>query len=105
MTLAPRPPHRRQLLLAAAAALAMPSRAQRGTWPEGPVRITLAYPPGGLSDGVVRELATHLSPLLGVPVEQQRRKTYQVLKWVGLQHRALAALQRQLVPAEELVTV
>lgn len=28
--------------------------------------------------------------VLGVPVEQQRRKTYQVLKWVGLQHRALA---------------
>ena len=28
--------------------------------------------------------------VLGVPVEQQRRRTYQVLKWVGLQHRALA---------------
>lgn len=28
--------------------------------------------------------------VLGVPVEQQRRKTYQVLKWVGLQHRAMA---------------
>lgn len=28
--------------------------------------------------------------VLGVPVDQQRRKTYQVLKWVGLQHRALA---------------
>ena len=28
--------------------------------------------------------------VLGVPVEQQRRKTYQVLKWVGLQHRATA---------------
>ncbi len=26
--------------------------------------------------------------VLGVPIEQQRRKTYQVLKWVGLQHRA-----------------
>jgi cell division transport system ATP-binding protein len=25
--------------------------------------------------------------VLGVPVEQQRRRTYQVLKWVGLQHR------------------
>ena len=25
--------------------------------------------------------------VLGMPVEQQRRKTYQVLKWVGLQHR------------------
>ncbi len=28
--------------------------------------------------------------VLGVPLEQQRRKTYQVLKWVGLQHRATA---------------
>ena len=28
--------------------------------------------------------------VLGVPVEQQRRRTYQVLKWVGLQHRAMA---------------
>ena len=28
--------------------------------------------------------------VLGVPIEQQRRRTYQVLKWVGLQHRALA---------------
>jgi len=25
--------------------------------------------------------------VLGLPVEQQRRRTYQVLKWVGLQHR------------------
>ena len=28
--------------------------------------------------------------VLGVPIDQQRRRTYQVLKWVGLQHRALA---------------
>ena len=26
--------------------------------------------------------------VLGLPVEQQRRRTYQVLKWVGLQHRS-----------------
>ena len=25
--------------------------------------------------------------VLGLPVEEQRRRTYQVLKWVGLQHR------------------
>lgn len=25
--------------------------------------------------------------VLGVPIEHQRRRTYQVLKWVGLQHR------------------
>ena len=28
--------------------------------------------------------------VLGTPVEQQRRRTYQVLKWVGLQHRLQA---------------
>ena len=28
--------------------------------------------------------------VLGMPVEQQRRRTYQVLKWVGLQHRSNA---------------
>jgi cell division transport system ATP-binding protein len=28
--------------------------------------------------------------VLGVPVDQQRRRTYQVLKWVGLQHRLQA---------------
>lgn len=33
---------------------------------------------------------TFVMRVLGVPVEQQRRKTYQVLKWVGLQHRAMA---------------
>jgi cell division transport system ATP-binding protein len=33
---------------------------------------------------------TFVMRVLGVPVDQQRRKTYQVLKWVGLQHRALA---------------
>src|SRR5687768_7375807 len=33
---------------------------------------------------------TFVMRVLGVPVDQQRRRTYQVLKWVGLQHRALA---------------
>jgi cell division transport system ATP-binding protein len=28
--------------------------------------------------------------VLGLPLEQQRRRTYQVLKWVGLQHRLQA---------------
>ena len=33
---------------------------------------------------------TFVMRVLGVPVEQQRRRTYQVLKWVGLQHRLQA---------------
>jgi cell division transport system ATP-binding protein len=38
--------------------------------------------------------------VLGQPIEQQRRRTYQVLKWVGLQHR-LNALPDQLSGGEQ----
>jgi cell division transport system ATP-binding protein len=38
--------------------------------------------------------------VLGQPIEEQRRKTYQVLKWVGLQHR-LNALPEELSGGEQ----
>src|SRR5215213_9839071 len=38
--------------------------------------------------------------VLGQPVEQQRRRTYQVLKWVGLQHR-LNAFAEELPGGEQ----
>jgi cell division transport system ATP-binding protein len=38
--------------------------------------------------------------VLGQPIEQQRRRTYQVLKWVGLQHR-LNALPQELSGGEQ----
>ena len=38
--------------------------------------------------------------VLGMPVEQQRRRTYQVLKWVGLQHR-LNSLPNELSGGEQ----
>jgi cell division transport system ATP-binding protein len=38
--------------------------------------------------------------VLGQPIEQQRRRTYQVLKWVGLQHR-LNALPDELSGGEQ----
>lgn len=38
--------------------------------------------------------------VLGLPVEQQRRRTYQVLKWVGLQHR-LNSLPSELSGGEQ----
>ena len=38
--------------------------------------------------------------MLGQPIEQQRRRTYQVLKWVGLQHR-LNALPEELSGGEQ----
>ncbi len=38
--------------------------------------------------------------VIGVPIEQQRRRTYQVLKWVGLQHR-LQAFPQELSGGEQ----
>lgn len=38
----------------------------------------------------VFENVTFALRVLGTPIEQQRRRTYQVLKWVGLQHRLQA---------------
>jgi cell division transport system ATP-binding protein len=38
--------------------------------------------------------------VLGTPIEQQRRRTYQVLKWVGLQHR-LNAFPEELSGGEQ----
>ena len=38
--------------------------------------------------------------VLGQPIEQQRRRTYQVLKWVGLQHR-LNSLPEELSGGEQ----
>ncbi|MDD0836961.1 tripartite tricarboxylate transporter substrate binding protein [Curvibacter sp. HBC61] len=63
---------RRRLLTAAPLALGWgPSWAQSPSvppWPSRPVRILVAYPPGGVSDAVARLLAEHLQPALGVSV-------------------------------------
>jgi tripartite-type tricarboxylate transporter receptor subunit TctC len=56
----------RRLALAALAAAALPALAQ--SWPARPLRIVVAYPPGGVSDVVARALADRLSPALGQPV-------------------------------------
>jgi tripartite-type tricarboxylate transporter receptor subunit TctC len=37
-------------------------------WPTKPIKLVVAYPPGGVSDNVARTLADKLSPALGVPV-------------------------------------
>ena len=60
-------PYRRSLLLATAAALAGGAVAQ-SAWPSRPIRIVVAYPPGGVSDAVARALADKLAPALGQPV-------------------------------------
>jgi tripartite-type tricarboxylate transporter receptor subunit TctC len=52
----------------ALALLAMPALAQEGPWPRRPVRLIVAFPPGGLSDVMGRLVATRLSEELGQPV-------------------------------------
>lgn len=37
-------------------------------WPAKPIRLIVAYPPGGISDNVARVLSEKLSPALGVPI-------------------------------------
>ena len=46
------------------------------------------------------ENVSFVGRVLGQPIEQQRRQTYQVLKWVGLQHR-LNALPEELSGGEQ----
>jgi cell division transport system ATP-binding protein len=46
------------------------------------------------------ENVSFVGRVLGQPIEQQRRQTYQVLKWVGLQHR-LNALPLELSGGEQ----
>jgi tripartite-type tricarboxylate transporter receptor subunit TctC len=42
-------------------------------WPNRPIRLTVVYPPGGISDLVARALAEHLSLALSVPVLVEHR--------------------------------
>lgn len=67
----PDPLQRRRLLLAACGLLAVPAalaRAAASSWPTRAIRILVAYPPGGVSDLIARELAERLSVQLGVAV-------------------------------------
>jgi tripartite-type tricarboxylate transporter receptor subunit TctC len=63
---------RRAALITGAALLAAP-RLARAAWPERPVRIIVAFPPGSSTDVVARALAMRLETLLGhaVPVENR----------------------------------
>nr|WP_315136452.1 tripartite tricarboxylate transporter substrate binding protein [uncultured Limnohabitans sp.] len=48
-------------------ALLSPAWAQ-AKWPAKPIRIIVAFPPGGLTDALARSYGEHLSAKLGVPV-------------------------------------
>lgn len=65
--------HRRRFVLGGAAFLTGRTTARAQAWPVRPVRILLAYPPGGVSDGAARALAERLALQLGVPVVVENR--------------------------------
>ncbi|MBE9603797.1 tripartite tricarboxylate transporter substrate binding protein [Acetobacteraceae bacterium H6797] len=63
--------NRRNVLKALAATPflgALPAAAQEANWPNRPIRLLLAYAPGGGTDNVARVLAAKLQGLLGQPV-------------------------------------
>jgi tripartite-type tricarboxylate transporter receptor subunit TctC len=60
-------PLTRRVALAALATSVLPLHAQT-SWPGKPIRLVVAYPPGGVSDAVARALADRLATTLGQPV-------------------------------------
>ena len=67
---------RRQFLVASRALAASLSgvaflgqaHAQTAPWPAKPIKIVVAFPPGGLTDAIARNYGEFLSTRLGVPV-------------------------------------
>ncbi|WP_458095225.1 tripartite tricarboxylate transporter substrate binding protein [Roseomonas sp. WA12] len=58
----------RRTLLAGAAALAAPRLARAQAWPARPIRLIVAWPPGGGADILARQMQQPLSAALGQPV-------------------------------------
>ncbi len=44
-----------------------PAKRAEGSWPNQPIRIVVAFPPGGLTDAYARLYAEHLTAKFGVP--------------------------------------
>ncbi|MEO8023505.1 tripartite tricarboxylate transporter substrate binding protein [Polaromonas sp.] len=69
-------PSRRRLLVLSVLALcaaALPSISFAQAWPARPIRIVVAYPPGGISDNIARALADRLAQQLATPVLVENR--------------------------------
>ena len=64
-----------QIVLAAVVAFVCmpPSHAQRGSYPSGPVKIIVGFPPGGGVDVVARVIAQKMTALWGQPVIVENR--------------------------------
>src|SRR4051812_46486149 len=56
---------RRTILLGAATAPLVTSLARAQTWPNGPVRLIVPFPPGGSTDALARLVQTGLQQRLG----------------------------------------
>ncbi|MEO3474710.1 tripartite tricarboxylate transporter substrate binding protein [Roseomonas sp. CAU 1739] len=65
--------HRRRLALLPAGLLAAPALAQDGPWPNRPLRLVIAFPPGGLTDVTGRLVAQRFQAELGQPVVVENR--------------------------------
>lgn len=66
------PVTRRAALTGAAAILAAPWPA-RAQWPDRPIRIIVAFPPGAATDVLARVVANAIAPVLGQPVVVENR--------------------------------
>src|SRR5712691_9010589 len=65
---------RRTLVLGAVAApFAAQAQTQTQTWPSGPVRIVVAYPPGGSTDAMMRLIQPTLQQRLGATIIIENR--------------------------------
>jgi tripartite-type tricarboxylate transporter receptor subunit TctC len=54
--------------VASAATLATPALAQRGTWPDRPIRLVVGFAPGGVGDLTARLIAPKIAEGLGQPI-------------------------------------
>ena len=59
---------RRRAVRGLAACALAPLMARAQAWPAKPIKITVAYPPGGVADAMARLLADKLAPVLGQSV-------------------------------------
>jgi tripartite-type tricarboxylate transporter receptor subunit TctC len=64
---------RRRLALLPAGLLAAPALAQEAPWPNRPIRMVVAFPPGGLTDVMGRMVAQRLQTYLGQAVVVENR--------------------------------